>query len=108
MTNEDLKLFVNRYVMMQFRSQQWLVPHEEGGKPMPTGVQRRTSQDQPPEMVPLTVPFLVGKLVERNGSLLVQFMEFKPDSPTKIEVIINPDMIFSVSALSEERLITAP
>jgi len=108
MTN--LRLFDDRYVLVQFK-QPWIVPSASGQKPMPTSVPiPGQPAGQQPEQTILAVPFLVGKVKRIKGQeegygnddFLVQIMD---PNGVKIDVHVVSDMIFSVCALSADKII---
>ena len=97
------KYFVDRYVMVQFREQQYMVPHAVGEKAMPTAVAVPDPRNQgATQQVPVAVPFLVGKVAERDGSYFVHYMDHQG---VKLEVAIDEGAVFTVSAVCPDRIV---
>lgn len=104
----NLCAFAGRYVLVQFKQPYaLLLPYAQGDKPMPALVSDPNAASPPGAPMPLQVPFVMGKVkvvIADHGDeiAVVQFMD---QNNVKMEVMITDDMIFSVSAVSQDTIL---
>ncbi len=97
-TTKALKQMVNSQIMVQLKHGLIMV-HGQRGVPEPLEVKL---QDGTRQMV--VVPFLCGKLVDRDDVLLLEYMD--SSSGRAVELLLSTDELVSVARLVEQRLIT--
>jgi len=106
----NLCAFEGRYVLVQFKQPYALMlPFAQGEKPMPAIVSKpSTASNEPPEQMPLQVPFVMGKVKRYTSDdghevAVIQFMD---QNNVKMEVTVADDVIFSASVVSRDTIIT--
>jgi hypothetical protein len=106
----DLKPYVGRTVLLQLKQPYMLkMARAERGVPVPLHVVQdkngiRLAQAGDTENVqPLSVDILVGEIKERGGRIFVQFKDQTSDA--KIEVELASELVFAVTAVSEDRIL---
>ena len=95
----NLEYFVGKNVMVQLKGN-LIMPLAQGDNAIPTIRRDPNGQEG---IVPM--PFLAGKLLDRGGNYVVEFLDVQG---AKLEVLVADDMIFSVSAVSPDRLVAPP
>jgi len=107
-----LKPYVGRMVMLQLKQPYMLqMSRAERGDPAPlslvvnpeTGAGRLATPDDAHNVQPLAVDILVGKVVERAGSYVVQFKDQTSDK--KMEIDLADEFVMAVSTVSEDRIL---
>lgn len=127
----NLKYFVGRMVVVQFK-QPWLVIDSQERRPIPVeirdprvapvdepaaapataplvvivpSVPKPPERPEPPKRVPtipLFIPFLRGRVVEKEGCFLFEYMSDREPN-TKLELMVSDDMFHSIAAVTEDR-----
>jgi len=95
----NLKPFVNKEVVVQLKpGLGWIACQDEGGRPAPM-----VAKDEKGEPKIVTMPFVMGKLLERDGEYVLKYNAMKAN----MECSLVPEAIFAVTCISEDRIITA-
>jgi len=109
----NLCIYRDRYVLVQLKQPYQLVMTQaKGDKPMPMSIPVPGAAPPPPGQEPertlLTVPFVMGKVkvVIADHGHEVAFVQFMDANNVKMEIKIADDMIFSVTAVSQDTIVT--
>jgi hypothetical protein len=103
----NLKPFVGRKVIVQFRGAFWMVVDDKG---LPSLAFKKSDSneldaDGRPKMEPALMNFHMGTFVDVDGEILFQYVDSQ--TQRKIQVSFHRDALFSVSTVTEaDRIIT--
>lgn len=107
----NLKPFLNRNVVMQLRAP-WMLVGIDPELNLPTiamvdreAVMKGQPQD-PAKIAPVMQNYVTGKLIERDGELLIQLpIPVSQTEIRKIDLMIIPEAIFSVASVNDDRIV---